>query len=114
MSAFWENFLDQNLPQPGVAACVLRLPDGTIISRSAGNELRPQDLHAILNQLLSAADGVRQHFSEAYTLSWTFERAHAHLTLRPDGAALLSLCANESNAADSDGARRLIHSFQQI
>lgn len=89
-----EDFLDRNLPLPGVAACSARLADRSFVSRCYGDWFTAAQIEQALNRLALAADSLGYHGIQPSRLGWFFEHSRIHLALRRDGACLAFFVEN--------------------
>jgi hypothetical protein len=89
-----EDFLDHNLPLPGVAACSARLADRTFVSRCYGDWFTAAQVEQALSRLALAADSLGYHGIQPNRLCWVFEHSRIHLALRRDGACLAFFVEN--------------------
>jgi hypothetical protein len=114
VNAAFERFLDQQLPQPGVVACAIRLPDRSILCRLGGDAISKAQVEQVLTRMALAADGLKRHRFATQSLCWTFDRARIHLTHRPDGAMLAVFCENVPGQSVDFGVQRLQMPFHQV
>lgn len=95
-----QEFLDRNLPLPGVGACSVRLADRTYVTRCDGNSFTTAQVEKALGRLALAADGLGYHGIQPARLCWVFEHNLVHLALRRDGACLALFVENRPGAGD--------------
>jgi hypothetical protein len=93
-----EEFLDRNLPLPGVAACSARLADQTLVSRCYSDWFTAEQVEQVLNRLAQMADSVGYHGIRPTRLCWVFERTRILLALREDAACLAFFVENRPGA----------------
>jgi hypothetical protein len=89
-----QDFLDRNLPVPGLAACSVRLADRTFVSRCYSDWFTSAQVEQALSRLALAADSLGYHGIQPLRLGWVFEHSRIHLALRPDGACLAFFMEN--------------------
>ena len=89
-----QDFLDRNLPLPGLAACSVRLADRTFVSRCYSDWFTSTQIEQALSRLTLAADSLGYHGIQPLRLSWVFEHSRIHLALRRDGACLAFFMEN--------------------
>jgi len=89
-----QDFLDRNLPLPGVAACSARLADRTFVSRCYSDWFAIAQVEQALSRLALAADSLGYHGIQPARLCWVFEHTRIHLALRRDGACLAFFVEN--------------------
>ena len=89
-----QDFLDRNLPLPGLAACSVRLADRTFVSRCYDDWFTPAQVEQALSRLALAADSLGYHGIQPLRLSWVFEHSRIHLALHRDGACLAFFMEN--------------------
>jgi hypothetical protein len=95
-----QDFLDRNLPLPGVAACSVRLADRRCVSRCYGEWFAAEQVEQAVNQLALAAAGLGPYGIKPTRLCWVFEHARVHVALRGDGACLAVLMENRPGIAN--------------
>ena len=95
-----QEFLDRNLPLPGVAACSARLADRTFISRCYSDWFTAAQVEQALSRLALAADSLGYHGIQPTRLCWVFEHSRIHLALRGDGACLAFFVENRPGVTD--------------
>jgi hypothetical protein len=83
-----QEFLDRELPLPGLAACSVRLADRTFVTRCYGDWFTSAQVEQVLNRLALAADSLGYHGIQPTRLGWVFEHSRIHIALRRDGACL--------------------------
>ena len=88
MKDMLQEFLDRNLPLPGLAACSVRLTDGTFVSRCYSDWFTMTQVGQALGRLALAADSLGYHGIQWSCLAWVFEHSRIHPALRRDGACL--------------------------
>ena len=98
MKKVLEDFLDGNLPLPGVAACSARLADRTFVSRCYSDWFTAAQVEQALNRLALAANSLGYHGIQPARLCWVFERARIYLALRRDAACLAFFVENRPGA----------------
>jgi len=89
-----QQFLDCNLPLPGIAACSVRLADRTYVNRCYGDWFTTVQIEQALSRLALAADSLGYHGIQPARLCWVFEHCRIHLALRRDGACLAFFVEN--------------------
>jgi len=89
-----QEFLDRNLPLPGLAACSVRLADRTFVSRCYSDWFTSAQVEQALSRLALAADSLGYHGIQPSRLGWVFEHSRIHLALRRDGACLAFFVEN--------------------
>ena len=89
-----QDFLDRNLPLPGLAACSVRLADRTFISRCYSDWFTSAQVEQALSRLALAADSLGYHGIQPSRLGWVFEHSRIHLALRHDGACIAFFVEN--------------------
>ena len=89
-----QDFLDGNLPLPGLAACSVRLADRTFVSRCYSDWFTSAQVEQALSRLALAADSLGYHGIQPLRLAWVFEHSRIHLALRHDGACLACFMEN--------------------
>ena len=89
-----QDFLDRNLPLPGLAACSVRLAERSYESRCYGEWFAAAQVEQTLNRLALAADSLGPPGTQPTRLCWVFEHARVHLALRGDGACLALFVEN--------------------
>jgi hypothetical protein len=89
-----QEFLDRNLPLPGLAACGVRLADRTFVSRCYGDWFSSAQVEQVLSRLALAADSLGYHGIAPTRLGWVFEHSRIHLALRRDGACIAFFVEN--------------------
>jgi hypothetical protein len=94
-----QEFLDRNLPLPGVAAYSVRLADRTYATRCHSDWFTPAQAEQALGRLALAADGLGYHGIQPTRLCWVFDHTRIHLVLRPDGACLACFVENRPGLA---------------
>lgn len=94
MKAVFQQFLDRNLPLPGVAACSVRLADRTYVSCCYSDWFTASQVEQVLNRLALAADSLGYHGIQPLRLCWVFEHSRLHLALRGDGACAIFVLEN--------------------
>ncbi len=92
-------FLDRNLPLPGVAACSVRLPDRSFVSRCYDDWFAVAQVEQALGRLALAADSLGYHGIQPARLCWRFEHTRIHLALRRDGACAALFTENRPGVA---------------
>lgn len=89
-----QEFLERNLPLPGLAACSVRLADRTFVSRCYSDWFASTQVEQVLSRLALAADSLGYHGIQPTRLGWVFEHSRIHLALRRDGACLAFFMEN--------------------
>jgi len=89
--------LARQLPLPGVAAWSARLPDHSLVHQSYSDWFTEDQLDQILGRLTLAVDGLSYHGIQPLRLSWVFEHARIHLSVRPDGPCLAFYVENRTS-----------------
>jgi hypothetical protein len=89
-----QDFLDHNLPLPGVAACSVRLPDRTYVSRCFSDWFTSKQVEQALGRLALAAESLGYHAIQPTRLCWVFEHCRIYLAPRRDGAFLALFTEN--------------------
>jgi hypothetical protein len=89
-----QEFLDRNLPLPGLAACSVRLADRTFVSRCYTDWFTLAQAEQALGRLALAADSLGYHGIQPLRLGWVFEHSRIHLALRGDGACIAFFVEN--------------------
>jgi hypothetical protein len=89
-----EDFLDRNLPLPGVAACSARLADRSFVSRCYGDWFTTAQVEQALIRLALAADSLGYHGIQPTRLCWVFERTRIYLALHRDAVCLAFFVEN--------------------
>jgi hypothetical protein len=89
-----QEFLDRELPLPGLAACSVRLADRTFVSRCYSDWFTSTQVEQALSRLALAADSLGYHGIQPMRLGWVFEHSRIHLVLRRDGACLAFFMEN--------------------
>jgi len=86
-------WLAERASQPGTLACVLRLPDGNLISHSVDPVCPAAIVEGILGNFdtLAAAESAAPQWS-----TWAFEHGQIRLIERPDGWRLALVVRNDS------------------
>ena len=95
-----EQFLDRNLPLPGMAAWSVRLADRTYLSRCYSDWFTTAQVEQVLGCLALAADSLGYHGIHPARLCWVFEHSRIHLALRRDGACLAFIMENRAGVTD--------------
>jgi len=95
-----DDFLDGNLPLPGVAACSARLADRSFVSRCYSDWFTAAQVEQALNRLALAADSLGYHGIQPIRLCWVFERTRIHLALRRDAVCLAVFAENRPGVAN--------------
>jgi hypothetical protein len=98
MKEVLQNWLDGNLPLPGVAACCAQLADRTYVSRCYGDGFVTAQVERVLNRLAMAADNLGKHGLEVARLCWVFEHTRIQLVFRHDGNCLALFTDNRPGA----------------
>ena len=101
MKAVLQNFLDRNLPLPGIAAYSARLVDRTFVSRCYGDWFTTAQVEQALSRLALAADSLGYHGIQPNRLCWVFEHSRVHLGLRRDGACLAFFVENRPGVTNA-------------
>ena len=96
-----QDFLDRNLPLPGVAACSARLADRSFVSRCYSDWFTAAQVEQALSRLALAADSLGYHGIQPARLCWVFEHSRIHLALRRDGACLAFFVENRPGIASA-------------
>ena len=96
-----QEFLDRNLPLPGLAACSVRLADRTFVSRCYGDWFTSAQVEQALSRLALAADSLGYHGIQPSRLGWVFEHSRIHLALRRDGACLAFFVENRPGVTNA-------------
>jgi hypothetical protein len=96
-----QDFLDRNLPLPGLAACSVRLADRSFVSRCYSNWFTSSQVEQVLSRLVLAANSLGYHGIQPLRLGWVFEHSRIHLALRRDGACLAFFMENRPGVTDS-------------
>ncbi len=94
MKDAFQEFLDRNLPLPGVAACSVRLADRTYVNRCYSDWFAAAQVEQALSRLALAADSLGYHGIQPTRLCWVFEHSRIHLALRRDGSCLACFAEN--------------------
>ena len=89
-----QDFLERNLPLPGVAAYSARLADRSFVSRCYSDWFTTAQVEQALSRLALAADSLGYHGIQPVRLCWVFEHTRIHLALRRDGACLAFFAEN--------------------
>ena len=96
-----EEYLNQRLPLPGVAAWGARLADHTVLSHCYNDWLTPEQVEQTLLRLSLSADGLGYHGIQPVRLCWVFEHARIHLALRRDGVCLALFVENRPGVSNA-------------
>ena len=96
-----QEFLDRNLPLPGLAACSVRLADRTFVSRCYSDWFTTAQVEQALGRLALAADSLGYHGIQPSRLGWIFEHSRIHLALRRDGACLAFFVENRPGVTNA-------------
>jgi hypothetical protein len=96
-----EQFLDRNLPLPGMAACCVRLADRTYVSRCYSDWFTTAQVEQVLGRLALAADSLSYHGIHPARLCWVFEHSRIHLALRRDGTCLAFVMENRAGVTNA-------------
>lgn len=112
MSRSLDEFLDAHLPQPGVVAAAIRLPDRRVLSRRDGDALTTAQVEQALAHFALAAEGLRRQRLESRRLCWSFERARVQLARRGDGAVLVLFTERGNDRAEQEIVERLVAEFE--
>jgi hypothetical protein len=96
-----QEFLDRNLPLPGLAAYSLRMADRTFVSRCYSDWFTSAQVEQALGRLALAADSLSYHGIQPSRLGWVFEHSRIHLALRRDGVCLAFFVENRPGVTDS-------------
>jgi hypothetical protein len=94
MKGTLQEFLDRNLPLPGLAACSVRLADRTFVSRCFSDWFTSTQVEQVLGRLALAADSLGYHGIQPTRLGWVFEHSRIHLALHREGACLAFFVEN--------------------
>lgn len=94
MKGTLQDFLERNLPLPGVAACSVRLADRSFVSRCYSDWFTTAQVEQAVSRLALAADSLSYHGIQPIRLCWVFEHTRVHLALRRDGACLAFFAEN--------------------
>jgi hypothetical protein len=95
-----QEFLERNLPLPGVGACSVRFADRTYVTRCDGDSFSAAQVEKALGRLALAADGLGYHGIQPTRLCWVFQHTCVHLALRRDGTCLALFVENRPGAGD--------------
>ena len=88
MKRAFEDFVQARLPVHGLAACVLRLPDGTVTDKCFTRWLSPPQIQQVFAELTDISDVLRQRQFAVTQLAWVFEHLRVIVRSRPDQACL--------------------------
>ncbi|HOX56379.1 MAG TPA: hypothetical protein P5205_07160 [Candidatus Paceibacterota bacterium] len=110
MSEAIEAFLDGHLPLPGVAACSVRLPDRTCVTRCYDAGFNSAQVEQALDRLSATADSLRQQGVQPGRLCWVFDRCRVYLALHRDGGFLACFAENRPGATNTT-LENLLESF---
>ena len=105
-----QDFLDRNLPLPGVAACSTRLADRSFVSRCYSDWFTTAQVEQALSRLALAADSLGYHGIQPARLCWVFEHSRIYLALRRDGACLAFFVENRPGV-DNDKLQAMQEEF---
>ena len=89
-----QDFLDRNLPLPGLAASSVRLADRTFVTRCYSDWFTVAQVEQVLGRLALAADSLGYHGIQPTRLGWVFEHSRIYLALRGDGACIAFFLEN--------------------
>ena len=108
-----QDFLDRNLPLPGLAACSVRLADRTFVSRCYSDWFTSAQVEQALSRLALAADSLGYHGIQPTRLCWVFEHTRVHLALRNDGVCLALFVENRPGGTIPE-VRTLLEQFVRL
>ena len=108
-----QEFLDRNLPLPGVAACSVRLADRTYVNRCYSDWFTSAQAEQALSRLALAADSLGYHGIQPVRLCWVFEHSRIHLALRSEGTCLAFFEENRPGAS-SPKLEGLLEEFTKL
>ena len=94
MSTTLTTFIESRMPQPGVAAWVMRSSDGSFANCCYSDALSAAQIEQTLGGLAVAAESIRPHGIDHALLCWVFALWRMHVALRPDGACLVLFVEN--------------------
>lgn len=97
MRRAYEELLSARLPLPGMAACALRLSDGTLTHRCFTRWLSPLQVQQAFAELALSFEAVHQQRPAALRTVWLFEHLRVMLCLRPDSACLALFLENRTD-----------------
>jgi hypothetical protein len=113
MSDAIEQLLDQRLPQPGVAACGVRLEGRIVANRSFTGSLSAAQVEQSLTRLAAGAESLVEQGLGAQRLSWVFEHLRVLVAQRQDGAFLALFIENRPGVA-TDELEGVLKAFDEL
>jgi hypothetical protein len=97
----YEEFFAARLPFPGLAACAVRLPDGTILHQSFSRWLTTGQIEQVTGQLAQTSETLQGLQIAPMQMAWIFEHLRVYLRLRPDKACLALFVENRPELESS-------------
>jgi len=108
-----QEFLEHNLPLPGMAACSVRLADRTFVNHCYNDSFTEAQVEQALSRLALAADSLGYHGIQPIRLCWVFERMRIHLALRRDTVCLAFFMESRAGVANAK-LEDLLEEFAQL
>jgi hypothetical protein len=113
MRAICEEFFAARMPVAGLAACVVRLPDGMLIHRCFNRWLLPAQVRQAMTHLTQAPEIFRRHQVEAARMVWSFEHLRIHFGFGQENACLALFLENRPDLPFSE-IETLLDDFAQL
>lgn len=112
MSELINRWFSRTARLPGMLACGLRYPNGTVFSRTWELHLPEELLRQIWERLVPIAQFAAADSAE--TQRWTFDKSIVTAAVRPDGSTLFLLLSNKGGELDAASVERLLNEFRAL
>jgi hypothetical protein len=99
MNETLQAWIDACVGTPGSLGGGIRLPDGSMVSRSADENFPSERIERVLAQLAEFQPQLVAAISGLRASTWLFEQGRIRCVVRPDGCLLAIVVRSESEAA---------------
>jgi hypothetical protein len=98
MNETLQAWIDACVGTPGTLGGGIRLPDGSMVSRSADENFPPERIERVLAHLAEFQPQLPAAIPAPLASTWLFEQGRIRCVVRPDGCLLALAVRSESEA----------------
>lgn len=105
-------WLSRHARLPGVLACLLRYPDGTVFAQAWAEGFAGGSFEHVARGLADTFQVLQFNRLPAVHLRWVYQRALLYCARRPDGTCLAVFTTREGDQTDPLALQELFRGFQ--
>lgn len=107
-------WLSRHARLPGVLACLLRYPDGTVFAQAWADGFAGRSFEHVARGLADTFQVLQFNRIPAMHLRWVYQHALLYCARRADGTCLAVFTAREGGQTDPQALQELFEGFQSV